>query len=293
MPIVTLPDGKEISFPDGMGVNDIAMALMPGTPAGDFIGTLPSESGQPYNQIGKPYAIYNDLKAKRAREYTHETYQNPYEGVPESFAYGVYESPGELARLGETVGSVSLPGMVANMLGYKSGVSDWVDEQTGVNEMGYDPKGYPGRLQQAAKFGGNVVGDPLNAIPGGYLAGKFGKELGGEIVNQAVKPSMSTQGGMVGYHGSPHKFDKFDHSKMGTGEGAQAYGWGTYIAENPDTAKFYRDSIGKNNLPEEWRIIESPKGWEVVDVEGVTKSTLPTQKGAQENVGATIRVGEY
>ena len=33
------------------------------------------------------------------------------------------------------------------------------------------------------------------------------------------------------YHGSGAKFDKFDHSFMGTGEGAQAFGWGTYVTE--------------------------------------------------------------
>src|SRR5687767_3158774 len=38
---------------------------------------------------------------------------------------------------------------------------------------------------------------------------------------------------MTVFHGSPHKFDKFDMSKVGTGEGAQAYGHGLYFAENP------------------------------------------------------------
>ena len=47
------------------------------------------------------------------------------------------------------------------------------------------------------------------------------------------------QRGLIGYHGSPHKFDKFSHDMMGSGEGAQAYGWGTYIAENPKVAKSY------------------------------------------------------
>ena len=32
------------------------------------------------------------------------------------------------------------------------------------------------------------------------------------------------------YHGSQASFDKFDHSFMGSGEGAQAYGWGTYVS---------------------------------------------------------------
>ena len=37
--------------------------------------------------------------------------------------------------------------------------------------------------------------------------------------------------GIVAYHGSPHSFDQFDTSKIGTGEGAQAYGHGLYFAE--------------------------------------------------------------
>jgi len=41
------------------------------------------------------------------------------------------------------------------------------------------------------------------------------------------------------YHGSPHTFDKFDISKVGTGEGAQTYGHGLYFAENPKVAETY------------------------------------------------------
>ena len=35
------------------------------------------------------------------------------------------------------------------------------------------------------------------------------------------------------FHASPHDFDKFDISKVGTGQGAQSYGHGVYFAENP------------------------------------------------------------
>jgi hypothetical protein len=45
------------------------------------------------------------------------------------------------------------------------------------------------------------------------------------------------------FHGSPHKFEKFDSSKIGTGEGAQAYGHGLYLAESPEVAKSYRESL--------------------------------------------------
>ena len=41
------------------------------------------------------------------------------------------------------------------------------------------------------------------------------------------------------WHGSPHKFDRFDLAHMGKGEGAQAYGWGAYGAESPEVAKQY------------------------------------------------------
>ena len=49
--------------------------------------------------------------------------------------------------------------------------------------------------------------------------------------------------GILAYHGSPHSFDKFDISKIGTGEGAQAYGHGLYFAENEKVAKDYRDAL--------------------------------------------------
>jgi hypothetical protein len=47
----------------------------------------------------------------------------------------------------------------------------------------------------------------------------------------------------IAYHGTPHTVDKFDMSKVGTGEGAQAYGHGLYFAENPQTAGVYRDAL--------------------------------------------------
>ena len=49
--------------------------------------------------------------------------------------------------------------------------------------------------------------------------------------------------GMTAYHGSPHLFDAFDLSKIGTGEGAQAYGHGIYLAESPGVAKNYQIAL--------------------------------------------------
>lgn len=49
------------------------------------------------------------------------------------------------------------------------------------------------------------------------------------------------------FHGSPYDFDKFDSRKIGTGEGAQAYGHGLYFAGKEKTAKTYRDSLGRHD----------------------------------------------
>jgi hypothetical protein len=54
--------------------------------------------------------------------------------------------------------------------------------------------------------------------------------------------------GATAYHGSPHIFNKFDINKVGTGEGAQAYGHGMYFAENPEIAQQYQKSLSKNVL---------------------------------------------
>lgn len=51
------------------------------------------------------------------------------------------------------------------------------------------------------------------------------------------------------YHGTPHKFDEFSLDAIGTGEGAQAHGWGLYFAGNKDVSENYRKELARiNNL---------------------------------------------
>jgi hypothetical protein len=63
---------------------------------------------------------------------------------------------------------------------------------------------------------------------------------GGE--NLAAPRTLNPQTGAIVYHGSPHKFDAFDASKIGTGEGAQAYGHGLYLADTPAVAQSYKSA---------------------------------------------------
>ena len=52
------------------------------------------------------------------------------------------------------------------------------------------------------------------------------------------------------YHGSPHDFDAFSLDKIGTGEGAQAYGHGLYFAEAEPTALSYKNQLSGGPLLE-------------------------------------------
>lgn len=63
-----------------------------------------------------------------------------------------------------------------------------------------------------------------------------------EEVNADAIPEFMTV-----YHGSGAKFDRFDHSHMGEGEGSQSYGWGTYVTEVEGIGRSYAEaSLGKD-----------------------------------------------
>lgn len=55
---------------------------------------------------------------------------------------------------------------------------------------------------------------------------------------------------MTVYHGSGAKFDKFDHAFMGTGEGAQAYGWGSYVTEVEGVGRSYATTMRDKAISE-------------------------------------------
>jgi len=60
------------------------------------------------------------------------------------------------------------------------------------------------------------------------------------VINKAGKKVIDM------WHGTPHNFDKFDMSKIGTGEGAQAYGHGLYGADKRAVAEEYQRVLTRN-----------------------------------------------
>jgi len=104
-------------------------------------------------------------------------------------------------------------------------------------------------LRPALRGSGNFlakVGDAaeagLNRV--GYTARpQAGTFFSGVPLSKLDEAAQAADDGIIAYHGSPHSFDKFSMDKIGTGEGAQAYGHGLYFAEAEDVAKTYRDML--------------------------------------------------
>ena len=65
-------------------------------------------------------------------------------------------------------------------------------------------------------------------------------------IKEIKNPKMYFQSA---YHGSPHKFDEFSLDAIGTGEGAQAHGWGLYFAANKEISHGYMERLSEG----EWR----------------------------------------
>lgn len=85
----------------------------------------------------------------------------------------------------------------------------------------------------------------------GMLSADFGQGITADDPRVDLAMALSTatpRAGIRAYHGSPHDFDRFDMSRIGTGEGAQAYGHGLYFAGNERVAQNYRNNLSSNRI---------------------------------------------
>ena len=151
--------------------------------------------------------------------------------------------------------------MNAATLANRQADPNWIRGKTfdAMTAMGADP-GQASLLSAPFAFAPGI-GDAQDAEDAGraYASGDY--LTGGLMTAMAIAPFASAQGvrllkkgmneageevvqkGIKAYHGSPHDFDAFDINKIGTGEGAQAYGHGLYFAESEGVAKSYRDAL--------------------------------------------------
>ena len=90
----------------------------------------------------------------------------------------------------------------------------------------------------------------LQVIDGDLFSNGSREGAGVGMVNAL---SNDAKPGITAYHGSPHDFDKFSLDKIGSGEGAQAYGHGLYFAENEGVARNYKQKVPYQTLKREFQ----------------------------------------
>lgn len=99
-----------------------------------------------------------------------------------------------------------------------------------IGREGHDTKN---RLSNNSIAGANL----LQGVEKSYDPGK-------KLLDESEKSTESGVNLHRVWHGSGAEFDTFDHSHMGEGEGAQAYGWGTYVTEVEDIGRRYAETAG-------------------------------------------------
>lgn len=140
--------------------------------------------------------------------------------------------------------------------------ADAAQSVAGTVSSGVDALGQWLAAQRAksAKMG---LWDDRTGLPTGKGLVSAAQQTGNALLMGTTAP------GIRAFHGSPYDFERFDTSKIGTGEGAQAYGHGLYFAEGEGTARSYRDKLA---LQGDSRFIDTPQGrvTQDADIEDLT-----------------------
>ena len=125
---------------------------------------------------------------------------------------------------------------------------------------------------------------------GSVLGGVIGLGVHGGIrgaQSQAAQKLVRDETGAIRvYHGSPHDFDQFDISKIGTGEGAQAYGHGLYFAEREGVAQSYKHALGNRAFKVGDRELVSPMGGSTRALDTQTRAENIAAQALDDAIGA-------
>ena len=127
----------------------------------------------------------------------------------------------------------------------------------------------------------------------------------GDLVNMAYGAAQLELKGT--WHGTAGAFTEFDHRYMSSGEGSQAFGWGTYRAERESIAQYYKRVAEQKNsgrtlaIENAWYELPEIKKW---SAEGAKKpvykgmtfdeavATWRKDKTANADIGAALGVLE-
>jgi hypothetical protein len=119
-----------------------------------------------------------------------------------------------------------------------------------------------------------------------------------EALSQALGGTHTDHRFHLAYHGTPHTVDRFSNAMIGTGEGAQAFGWGQYFADLQEVASHYQNQhVRKGFWYEEQRFkniedliaeVVPPAASGDQELDGVLRRALHIKAYAPERMNAVM-----
>ncbi len=190
------------------------------------------------------------------------------------------------------------------LLKYPGHAAEGLANLTSVPGRSMQPNPYPAGSEEAGLYDIQRENMMTEAAPAAALAMvgapgimpiRGGMTLGSGLIrgskHEPTNPAAQSQTTPTirAYHGSPHDFDQFSLDKIGTGEGAQAYGHGLYFAENEGVAKNYRDALSGGDMTVGGKPYNSS---DPIHVAAVKKSQYPSTEAAISDLQAQIAQGK-
>jgi hypothetical protein len=143
----------------------------------------------------------------------------------------------------------------ARQVGGRDAVDFGKNYRYGGTEAGNSGTRIMGGMTVGGALGGAAgaeLSDDPNAALLGLAAGMVGGAglgmAGGRATARAAGLLDNEAGAIRAYHGGAGNIDRFDLSKVGSGEGASAYGHGLYFSELEDTGKLFAGRAPGNAL---------------------------------------------
>jgi len=122
--------------------------------------------------------------------------------------------------------------------------------------------------QQVVAALATVAPESTRAMQLEIMLGQYNAIIDGGASYADFQPAALFQSA---WHGSPHTFGKFSLDAIGTGEGAQAYGYGLYFAGSKEVAEWYKEKLSRDDGTIVRRLLDA------INNAGVSTSTLPME----------------
>lgn len=193
------------------------------------------------------HEIYHDIERNRPdlHEWLKEQASNHYQDF-----YVYKDKLNALVQKGETKynNSKAQSELLADLMG------DAMADPVFVGELA---KANPSKFKQLLKYVTQWLGDVANKLKKKDLGSSqyfddveamrrhLNKVITAYSMGKTIEEIQAMQAPKFhrAFHGSPHDHDKFEMSKVGTGEGNQSYGYGLYFAGRKSVAEWYKDKL--------------------------------------------------